>query len=82
MNGFRIKELERDDPASYVWLDPSAAEALGRAPTAKVWAIAWMEGAAVVPVALVTTGSKVSPPRLTHLIPGSPEDLLIHVPEA
>lgn len=82
VNGFRIKQLERDDPALYIWLDPSAAEALGRAPTPKLWAITWTEGKAVVPLALLTPGSKARPPRLTHLIPGSPEDLLVHVTEA
>jgi hypothetical protein len=82
VNGFRIRQLERDDPASYVWLDPSAAEAFGQAPTPKLWAIAWMEGKATVPLALLTAGSKFHPPWLTHLIPGLPEDVLIHVREA
>jgi len=75
--GFRIRELDRLDPASYVWLDPSTAEAFGQAPSAKLWAIVWMEGTAVVPVALLTLGGLVSPPRLTHLIPGTPEDVLV-----
>jgi hypothetical protein len=82
VNGFRIKQLERDDPASYIWLDPSAAEAFGQAPTPKLWAITWTEGKAEVPLALLTPGSKARPPRLTHLIPGLPEDLLVHVTEA
>lgn len=82
VNAFRISEIQRDDPAEYTWLDPSAAEALGRAPTAKLWAITWTEGKAVVPLALLTPGSKARPPRLTHLIPGLPEDLLVHVTEA
>ena len=74
--GFRIRELQRDDPASYVWLDPSAVEAFATAPTEQVWAIAWMEGAAIVPVALLTPGGRVNPARLTHLIPGAPSDVI------
>jgi hypothetical protein len=74
--GFRIRELDRDETAAYVWLDPSAATAFRAAPTEKVWAIAWAEGATIVPVALLTPAGKVTPPRLTHLIPGAPRDTL------
>ncbi len=74
--GFRIRRLDRDDPASYVWLDPTTADVFGRVPARKVWAITWMEDAAIVPVAVVTPGEKGIPPRLTHLIPGAPEDVL------
>jgi hypothetical protein len=80
--GFRVHALQRDDAASYVWVDPSAAEAFAMAPTEKVWSIVWLEGAAVVPVALVTPAGKVSPPRLTHLIAGAPEETLIAMGEA
>lgn len=82
VNGFRIKQLERDDPASYIWLDPSAADALGQAPTPRIWTIVWTEGKAEVPLALLTPGSKSRQPVLTHLIPGLPEAALVHVTEA
>jgi hypothetical protein len=74
--GFRTRQLERDDPASYVWMDPTAAEAFGRSPVEKPWAVVWMEGAAIVPVALLIPDGRVNPLRLTHLIPGSPSDAL------
>ena len=75
--GFRLMELERDDPAALVWLDPSAAEAFGRAPTEKVWSIVWTVGNTIAPVAIVTRGERGDLPRLTHLIPGAPEDILV-----
>ena len=71
--GFRLVELSRDDPAAYVWLDPSAADVFGAAPYEKAWSIAWTEAGAVVPVALIARGD---PPRLTHLIPGASQDVL------
>jgi hypothetical protein len=74
--GFRIRELDRDETASYVWLDPSAVAAFRAAPTEKVWAITWTEGAAIVPVALLTPAGRLMPARLTHLIPGAPQDVL------
>ena len=74
--GFRIRELDRDETAAYVWLDPSAAEAFRAALTEKVWAIAWTEGTWIVPVALLTPAGKATPPRLTHLLPGAPRDTL------
>jgi hypothetical protein len=75
--GFRLMELERDDPAAFIWLDPTAADAFGRASTDKVWSIVWTEGRAIVPVALVTRGDRGNPSCLTHLIPGAPEDVLV-----
>jgi hypothetical protein len=74
--GFRLMELERDDPAAFVWLDSSAAEAFGRAPTKKVWSIVWTVGNTIAPIALVTRGDRGSRPCLTHLIRGTPEDVL------
>jgi hypothetical protein len=75
--GFRLLELERDDPAALVWLDETAAAAFGAAATPKVWTISWTDGKAVMPVAIVTRGDPNRAARLTHLIPGSPEDVLI-----
>jgi hypothetical protein len=74
--GLRIMELSQAEQRSYAWLDQSAGDALRWAPTPKVWAIVWLEGAAVVPVALVTPVAPGSPARLTHLIPGLPSDVL------
>ena len=76
VGGFRLLELRRDDAAAYVWLDSAAAEAF-RTPSAETcWALVWMDGAAVVPVALVAPAGHGSPARLTHLIPGLPSDAL------
>ena len=74
--GFRLMELDRADPAALVWLDGSAAEEFGCAPTEKVWTISWNEGKAIVPVAIVTRPDRGDPPRLIHLIPGAPEHVL------
>jgi len=74
--GFRIRELDRDATSAYVWLDQSAVATFRAAPTEKVWAITWTEGATIVPVALLTPAGKATPPRLTHLIPGAPRDTL------
>ena len=74
--GLRLMELDRADPAVFVWLDSSAAEVFGRAPTEKVWTISWTEGKSIVPVAIVTRPERGDPPRLIHLIPGSPEHVL------
>ena len=71
-----IAKLNRDETAAYVWLDPSAAEGFSAVPTEKVWAITWTEGATIVPVALLTPAGQVTPPRLTHLLPGAPRDTL------
>jgi hypothetical protein len=73
---FKLVELERDDPAAYVWLDPTAADVLAAAPTEKVWAIAWIEGRAIVPIVLIERGGRAQPSWLTHLIPGAPRDRL------
>ena len=74
--GFRIRQLERDDPAAYVWLDPTAAEAFQSLPFDRPWAVVWMEGAAIVPVAVVTPTRQPRTPRIIHLLPGAPSDAL------
>lgn len=74
--GFRLRQLDRDDPSSFVWLDPTAAASFCAAPFEKVWSIVWMDGAAVAPVAMLLLGGSGRPPRLVHLIPGSPSDVI------
>jgi hypothetical protein len=74
--GFKLVELQREDSAACVWLDSSAADAFATAPASTGLAIVWMEGAAVVPVALVTRGRDGGAPSLTHLLPGTPTDVL------
>jgi hypothetical protein len=76
LGGIRLLELQRADPSVYAWLDPSGADALRAAPTAKVWGIVWVESQAVVPLALVTPAEHGRPPHLTHLIPGAPSEPL------
>lgn len=75
-SGIRLMEIRRADAATYTWLDPSAAEAFAAVPTEKAWAVVWTERAAMMPVALVTPAGWGSPARLTHLLPGSPTDVL------
>lgn len=75
-SGFRLLELQRDDPADYVWLDPTAVDAFGATGSDKVWAIVWTEGGALVPVAIIWRPTASDPARLTHLIPGVPTDVL------
>jgi hypothetical protein len=75
--GLRVMELDRKDTASYIWLDRTAAEAFQTRTSEKAWAIVWLDGAAVVPVALLTPSAPGNPPRLTHLIPGTPTDVLV-----
>jgi len=75
-SGIRLMEIRRADAAAYAWLDPSAADAFAAVPTEKAWAVVWTERAAMLPVALVTPAGWGSPARLTHLLPGSPTDVL------
>jgi hypothetical protein len=74
--GFQIRQLDRDDPAACIWLDPTAAEAFGTASDARPWAIVWLEGAAVVPVARLVLGGPGRSVRVVHLLPGSPSDVI------
>ena len=75
-SSFIVKQLQRSDLASCLWLDPSAMEALAQAPDEPLWAIIWTEPGAWVPIARIVPGGAGRPARLVHLIPGAPEAIL------
>src|SRR5262249_44714231 len=74
--GFKVAALDRADPATYLWLDPSGPELLAPANDTHVWSVAWTDGGVVMPVALLVPGSSGRPARIAHLLPGGPSDVL------
>jgi len=70
------RKLQRDDPASYAWLDDTAAAVLAQAPDKQAWAIVWVAGGLIAPVARIVPGQSGRPARLIHLVPGAPEAIL------
>jgi hypothetical protein len=77
VGGLRLMELDRTDPAAYIWLDATATAVFASAPSEKVWALVWTGDSAITPLALLTPGGGKGPSRLTHLIPGSPSHVLV-----
>jgi hypothetical protein len=68
----QARRLAGDDVANYAWPDPASARAFrSAAGSSLVWAITWVEGSLVTPLAAVTYGL-ASRARLVHLVPGNP----------
>jgi hypothetical protein len=70
--GLRLRHLERAEASTYVWPDPTAAQAFAGARQDKVWALTWA-GGAIAPLALLSPPGFFKRPKLVHLIPGLPE---------
>jgi hypothetical protein len=73
----RVISLDAEDAASCVWPDLAMAWAFQDAATSPVWAIAWVDGALVAPLAIVEPGDGTRPARVVHLVHGNPSDKLI-----
>ncbi|MFN8634758.1 MAG: hypothetical protein U0893_12955 [Chloroflexota bacterium] len=74
--GLRVVALNRADSAAYCWLDPSGPALLAASLDTTVWSVAWTDGSAVLPLAFLAPGWGGRAPRLVHLLPGSPSDVL------
>lgn len=74
--GLRLVALNRADPAAYCWLDPSGPALLSTALDTTVWSVTWTDGSAVMPLAFLAPGWGGRAPRLVHLLPGTPSDIL------
>jgi hypothetical protein len=74
--GLRAMTLDRADAASYAWLDQSGPTLLANAYDTRVWAVVWTDGGAAAPLAFLVPGSASRPPRMMHLVPGTPSDIL------
>ena len=72
----RLKALDRDRADAYTWLDRSTRTAFLDAASGPSWALAWVEGETIVPLALLAPGGIGRVARLVHLIPGTPADVL------
>ena len=74
--GLRLRHLERAEVGTYVWPDPATAAAFAGVRDDKVWALTWVEGAAIRPLALLSPPGFFKHPALIHLVPGLPQTLL------
>lgn len=71
-SSFQVMTLNRADSASYVWLDPISPTLLASASDTMVWAVAWSNGGAIVPLGFLLPASSGRQPRIVHLLPGGP----------
>jgi hypothetical protein len=55
-----------------VWPDPAAAAVFRSVGAGEVWALAWVDGALVAPLALLKPAGLFQKPQLIHLVPGHP----------
>jgi hypothetical protein len=76
--GLRLRQLERAEASTYVWPDPTAAQAFASARQDNVWALTWAgsAGGAISPLALLSPPGFFKRPKLIHLVPGLPETTL------
>jgi hypothetical protein len=74
--GLRLMTLSRVDSSAYAWLDPSGERLLATAYDTVMWSFVWTEGGAIAPLAFLVPGAAGRPPRIIHLLPGSPTDVL------
>jgi hypothetical protein len=71
--GLRLRHLERAEAGTYVWPDPAAAAAFAGVRDEKAWALTWVEGATIRPLALLSPPGFFKHPALIHLVPGLPQ---------
>ncbi|HYF76663.1 MAG TPA: hypothetical protein VD973_06010 [Symbiobacteriaceae bacterium] len=74
--GLRLVQLAPDDLNVYAWLHPAMMEAARTALQHSQWALAWVEGALVAPLALLIPGGLFRRSKLVHLVPGAPAEAL------
>jgi hypothetical protein len=67
----RLRKVERVLMPGYVWLDAGIPATFERAVSDEGWAIAWMVGQALAPLAIVRPGGILRQAQLLPLIPGA-----------
>jgi hypothetical protein len=66
----RLRQVERTLMPGYVWLDPNIPPVFERALGDGGWAIVWMVGQSLAPLAVVRPGGLLRQAQLVPLIPG------------
>jgi hypothetical protein len=74
--GLRLVQFAPDDLNVYAWLHPAMMEAARTALQHSQWALAWVEGALVAPLALLIPGGLLRRSKLLNLVPGAPAEAL------
>lgn len=74
--GLRLVQVVPDDLHVYAWLHPSMMEAARVALQHSQWALAWVDGALVAPLAVLSPGGLLRRARLYQLVPGAPAEVL------
>lgn len=76
VSGLRVMRLDRNGTAAFAWLDPSAAEAFRMYGDLTPLALVWLTDNVVAPLAILEPGESGRQPRIVHLVPGLPADVV------
>ena len=72
----KVLQIDPAEADLFVWPHPATAAAFQAAATGKGWALAWVDGSLILPLALLSPGGLFRSGRLIHLVEGAPADPL------